>query len=119
MLTLGIDTIVDEEGLADEIGDNRGCMLMLKESKTDTALKMGETLGKVHTGIYDIDAAVKTGVLNAPELKIVEVKIVGVLTDSVMADSVMAGSVMEDSVEELVINSVNEVTGSSTVETRS
>ena len=109
MLTLGTDTIVYEEGLADEIGDNRGCMQMLKESKTDTALKMGETLGKVHTGISITDAAVKTGVLNAPELKIVEVKIVGVLTDSVMADSV----------EELIISSVDEVTFTSTVGTRS
>jgi hypothetical protein len=101
-VTLGTDTIVDEEGLADEMGDNKGCMLMLEEFKTDGVLKIGVTLGKLHTGISIIDAVGKTGVV-----KIREVKTGGVLTDSVM----------EHSVKELVLNSVSEVTGTSTVET--
>ena len=71
-LTFGIDTIVDEEGLAvkDERGDNKDWMLTLTESKTKILLKIGETLGRVHTRISTVD------VLD----KICEVKTVVVLT---------------------------------------
>ena len=55
-------------------------MLILIESKTEMLLKIGEMLGKVHTGMSTVDVLDKIGVLNSHVLKIGEVKIVEVHT---------------------------------------
>ena len=55
-------------------------MLTLTESKTEMLLKIGEILGRVHTGIFTVDVLEKIGVLNSPALKIEKLKIVEVHT---------------------------------------
>ena len=45
-------------------------MLTLTKSRIEILLKIGETLGKVHTGISTVDVLGKIGVLSASKVKI-------------------------------------------------
>ena len=88
-------------------------MLMLIESKTEILLKIGAIIGRVHTGISTMGAievdADKIGGLNAIVVK-TEV-------DNAKIDEILTRCLVADSVEEVTNSSVDEVLGTSTVET--
>ena len=80
---------------------------MLTKSKTKILLKIGAILIRVHTGISIVDAN-KTGALATTIHK--------TKVDEVKTDEVLTGCPGAGSIEEVTNNSIDEVLGTSTVE---